>query len=74
VEQILCDWVPDCRRMWPSSLCFLTFEIKIVCALESLVSAIPCFVLLFGDHTGNIRSHHWLPLSQARNDHHPQTE
>jgi hypothetical protein len=35
---------------------------------------IPCFVSLFGDHTGKSRSHHPLQLSQARNNHYPQSE
>jgi hypothetical protein len=74
VEQIPCEWLSDSRRMWRTSLCFLTCEIGIVCGLESLTSAIPCFVFLFGDHTGNTRSHHPLRLSQERNDHHPQTD
>jgi hypothetical protein len=32
----------------------------------------PC--LLFGDHTGNTRSHHSLQLSQVRKHHRPQIE
>jgi hypothetical protein len=66
VEQILCEWFLDRRRIWLSKLKF--------CVLESLVSAIPCFVVWFGDHTGNTTSHHPLQLSQARNDHHTQIQ
>jgi hypothetical protein len=50
------------------------FQIKIFCILESLASAISCFIFLFVDHTENAWAHHPLKLSQARNDHHPQTE
>jgi hypothetical protein len=61
--------------MWPTSLYFLTFEIKyLFCVLESLTGAIPCFIFLFWDHTRNTRSHQPLQLSQARHDHHPQIE
>lgn len=67
MEQILCEWFPD-RQMWPTSLCFSTLQIKICCGLGS---AIPFFVFLFRDRTGNIRSHHPLQLNQARNDHPP---
>jgi hypothetical protein len=63
--RILCEWFPDRRRMWPSSLCFSAFEIEIFLCLGGLANAIPCFVLLSGDHTGNTTSHLPLQLSQG---------
>jgi hypothetical protein len=38
--------------MWTNITLFLIFEIKIFFVSENLASAIPCFVILFGDHTG----------------------
>lgn len=32
MEQILCEWFLDCRRVWPTSLCFLwLLKSKILC-------------------------------------------
>jgi hypothetical protein len=53
MEQIPCEWFSDSRRIWWVSLCFLTYDIEIVCGLDSLAISLLCFLFLFGDHIGN---------------------
>jgi hypothetical protein len=43
----------------------LTLEIEILCILESLASAHACSEFLFGDHTGNTRSHNELSKERS---------
>jgi hypothetical protein len=43
----------------------LTSEIEIFCVLESVASAIPCSVFLFGDHTGNTRFQHFFVTAES---------
>jgi hypothetical protein len=61
VEQILCEWFPDCRRVCPS-LCFFTFEIEIF-VLESLASAIHDLSFCLGiilETAGLISRYNWF--------------
>jgi hypothetical protein len=50
--------------MWPSSFCFLTFEIKIFLCLGELGKRHSMRYLFVWVHTRNTRSHQPLQLSQ----------